>query len=401
MEVILMEWVEFMLRWLHVIAGMAWIGASFYFMHLDASLKPTPDIPEGKGGESWEVHGGGFYQNRKYLTAPDFMPEHLTWHKWQSYMTWLSGFILLLVAYYASAELYLIDPAVADITPVVAMGIGVGGLAVGWIFYDLLCKSKLGENEVMLAAVGFAFVIAITYFYQQFFSGRAAMLHAGAFMATVMSGNVFFIIMPNQRKVVKQLINGETPDSKYGKIAKQRSTHNNYVTLPVVFLMISNHYPLSFSSEYAFVIVGLVLIAGSLIRHWFNVHHAGRGNPVWMWGVAVLAILAAVFISVISNPVGQELFAKDEQQIEQSVALNEEASDIIMSRCSMCHAAEPVWEGIVAPPKGVVLEDEDQVMRMAKAIYQQSAMTKAMPPNNLTDMSDEERALIVKWYKSL
>ncbi len=397
-----MEWVEFMLRWLHIIAGMAWIGSSFYFMHLDANLRPTRDIPQGQGGEAWEVHGGGFYCSRKYLTAPESLPEHLTWHKWQSYTTWLSGFFLLLVAYYANAQLFLIDPAVADISTSTALMVGLGGLAAGWVIYDFLCKSPLGEHEVLLAAVGFLFVVGITYFFQQFFSGRAAMLHAGAFMATIMTGNVFFIIMPNQRKVIKQLLNGEKPDPKYGKIAKQRSTHNNYVTLPVVFLMISNHYPLSFTTPYAYVIVGLVLIAGATIRHWFNVHHAGKGNPLWLWGVAVLSICAAIFISTKTTSVGEEFFGAVVQ--EKNIAraqLHEQAYDIISSRCSMCHTEVPAWDGVATAPKGVLLEDEEQITRMAQAIYLQAGITTAMPPNNLTDMTAEERQLIKKWYESL
>lgn len=394
-----MEWAEFMLRWLHVIAAMAWIGSSFYFMHLDASLRPTPDLPQGKGGEAWEVHGGGFYCSRKYMTAPASMPDHLTWHKWQSYSTWLSGFVLLMVAYYANAELYLIDPSVAEISVHMGWMIGVGGLALGWIVYDQLCKSKLGDNEVLLAIIGFAFVILVTYGYQQFFSGRAAMLHSGAFMATVMSGNVFFIIMPNQRKVIKQLIAGETPDSKYGKIAKQRSTHNNYLTLPVVFLMISNHYPLSFTTPYAYVVVGFVLVAGALIRHWFNVHHAGRGNPVWMWVVAIMCLIAAIAVSTATTPAGEEIFSKNQEPAIELADLNEEAHDIVLSRCSMCHSSEPGWDGIISPPKGVKLEEEDQIDRMARAIYSQSVLTTAMPPNNLTEMTMDERKTLAKWFK--
>lgn len=403
MDIIIWEWAEFMLRWLHVIAGMAWIGSSFYFMHLDANLRPTKDLPADKGGEAWEVHGGGFYCSRKYLTAPEVMPDHLTWHKWQSYTTWLSGFCLLMVAYYASAELFLIDPEVADITVQSAWMIGIGGLALGWIIYNILCKSPLGHNETALAIVGFAFVIAVTFAFQQFFSGRGALLHAGAFMATIMSGNVFFIIIPNQRKVVASLIAGEKPDPKYGKEAKQRSTHNNYLTLPVVFLMLSNHYPLSFSTPYAYLVVACVLVSGALIRHWFNIHHAGKGNPVWMWVVAVLAIFVAIAISTSTTPVGQEMMSQHQQEkkTHDVAALSEEAGDIVMARCSMCHTDEPVWEGIVLAPKGVKLDNEDRIKRMAEAIYKQAAITTAMPPNNLTEITPEERDVLKRWYQNL
>ena len=231
MDTLLIEWTSLLLRWFHMIAGMAWIGSSFYFMHIDASMKPTPDIP--KGGESWEVHGGGFYQVRKWLVAPDKLPPDLIWHKWESYATWFSGFFLLMTIYYVGADLYLIDPAVRQMSPLVAGAIGCGALAVGWVVYDILCRSSLSKNEVALGAVLFVLVVALAYGFQQVYSGRGALLHTGAVMATIMSGNVMLVIIPNQTKVIEDLKAGRAPDPNLGYIGKVRSTHNNYITLPV------------------------------------------------------------------------------------------------------------------------------------------------------------------------
>ena len=300
---VLYEWASLALRWTHVITGIAWIGASFYFMHLDASLKSVPDIP--KGGEAWEVHGGGFYQVRKYLVAPDRLPQDLIWHKWQAYMTWVSGFCLLALIYYANADLFLINPAVRAISAPVAALIGVVSLAFGWVVYDQLVKSPLAKNEVALAAVGFAFVVAMAYFYQHVFSGRGALIHTGALMGTMMVGNVAMNIMPNQRKVVADLIAGRTPNPEYGKQAKLRSTHNNYLTLPVLFLMLSNHFPLTYSSPYAYVIVALMLVAGALIRHFYNTRHEGGGDLWWTWLVAALCFWLAIWISAPATAAGR------------------------------------------------------------------------------------------------
>ena len=306
MDPILEEWGSFLLRWVHVVTAIAWIGASFYFMHLDASLRPTPALPAGKGGEAWEVHGGGFYQVQKYMVAPAHMPEHLIWHKWQSYSTWISGFFLLCWIYYGSPDLYLIDPAIRDIGPAGAAAVGIGGLLLGWVFYDQLCKSRLGDNDFRLGAVLFVFVVAVAFVFQQVFSGRGAMLHTGAVMATIMTANVAMNIIPGQRKVVAALKAGQDPDPAIGKAAKQRSTHNNYLTLPVLFFMMSNHYPHTWSTRWAWVIVALVLVAGALVRHFYNVRHSGGGDPWWMWGAAAACVLLAVGISYTSSPLGRE-----------------------------------------------------------------------------------------------
>ena len=400
MDAIVIEWGGLLLRWVHIITGIAWIGSSFYFMHLDAAIRAIPEIPAGKGGEAWEVHGGGFYQVRKYLVAPDKLPNELMWHKWESYSTWISGFFLLVWVYYLGSDLYLIDPAVRELSPVAAAAIGIGSLALGWIVYDTLVKSALANNEVVLAAVGFVFVMAMAWFFQQMFSGRGALIHTGALMGTVMSGNVAMNIIPNQKKVIADLIAGRAPNPDFGKQAKTRSRHNNYLTLPVLFLMISSHYPLTFTSPYAWVMVGFVLIAGALVRHFYNERHAGRGDLWWTWGVAALAMLAVVWLSMLSNPAGRQklgLKAIKHIKLASSVRVPKDVDDIITSRCSMCHAADPVWNGIITPPKGVTLDSHPAIARQAEAIRLYAVTTNAMPPNNITQMTRDERQVLAQW----
>ena len=355
------EWASLALRWTHIITGIAWIGASFYFMHLDASLRGIAAIPAGKGGEAWEVHGGGFYQVRKYLVAPDHLPEELLWHKWQAYMTWVSGFCLLALMYYYDADLYLIDPAVRQMSPLMAAAVGVGSLAVGWFVYDWLVNSPLAKNEVALAGVGFAFVMAMALFYQHMFSGRGALIHTGALMGTMMVGNVFMNIMPNQRKVVADLVAGRTPNPEYGKQAKLRSTHNNYLTLPVLFLMLSSHFPLTYTSPYAYVMVGLILVAGALIRHFYNVRHAGGGDLWWAWFVAALCFWLAIWISAPATAGGRAALGLADPQSTAPLAGSAKApqavADIVTGRCAMCHGADPHNDyGVGIAPKGVLLE---------------------------------------------
>ncbi len=398
MDAILMDWGGLLLRWVHIITGIAWIGSSFYFMHIDASLRSIPEI--AKGGETWEVHGGGFYHVRKYLVAPEKLPAELIWHKWESYATWTSGFFLLVWVYYLGADLYLIDPAIRALTPWSAAMIGIGSLAAGWLVYDALVKSPLAKNEVALAAVGFAFIMGMAYFFQQMFSGRGALIHTGALMATMMSGNVFFNIIPNQKKVIASLMKGEAPDPDLGKQAKTRSRHNNYLTLPVVFLMISGHYPLAFMSPYAWIMVGFVLVAGAMVRHFYNERHAGRGNVWWTWVIAAVSMLVVVWLSMLTNPAGrQALGLKSVKPVKtaQATTLPKAVDDIVSSRCSMCHAAEPVWTGIASPPKGVLLETSDQINRQRAAIHIQSVLTSAMPPNNITGMTRDERRVLAAW----
>lgn len=397
MDAILLEWGSLLLRWLHVIAGICWIGSSFYFMHIDASLKQTSDIPPGKGGDTWEVHGGGFYQVKKYLVAPAQLPDKLIWHKWEAYTTWISGFFLLIWIYYFSADLFLIDPDVRQISPIVASAIGIGSLALGWIVYDLLCRSPLAKHEVALAAAGFSFIILMAWLFAQFFSGRGVLIHVGALMATIMSGNVFLNIIPNQKKAIADLIAGREPNAAHGKQAKARSGHNNYMTLPVLFLMISNHYPLTYLTPYIPAMIGLVLVAGGVVRHFYNQRHAGKESPWWAWLVAAACIACAVFISMCGTPEGRARLGLALMGAAKPDSIPTDVSEIIQSRCSMCHAREPVWAGLATSPKGIMLETADQIRRAAHQIRIQSVLTRSMPPNNITQITQDERRALAVW----
>ncbi len=398
---ILWEWAEIAVRWLHVITAIAWIGSSFYFIALDLGLHRDRNLASGADGEEWQVHGGGFYHVQKYLVAPAAMPDHLVWFKWESYATWLSGFALLVLVYYMGAELYLIDPTVMELTTAQAIGISIGSLAFGWVVYNGLCRIFVNADQTLLMVALFAVLVAMSWFYTQVFSGRAALLHLGAFTATIMSANVFFVIMPNQRVVVADLKAGRKPDPKYGKIAKQRSTHNNYLTLPVLFLMLSNHYPLVFATEWNWVIAALVFLMGVSIRHWFNTRHARRGSPWWTWGVTAALFAAIAWLSTAPMRTVPEAEARLQGAalVYASAPGFDEVVGIVQGRCSMCHAAEPGWEGIAWPPKGVVLETEAEIAHEARRIYLQSGISHAMPPGNLSWMEPEERAAIVRWFR--
>ena len=392
-------WVEFAIRWLHVITAIAWIGSSFYFIALDLGLHRDRNLASGADGEEWQVHGGGFYHIQKYLVAPSSMPSDLVWFKWESYWTWISGFALLTVVYYFGAEFYLIDPEVADLATWQAIAISVLSLGLGWVVYDQLCKVFVNANQTWLMVALFVVLVVMAYFYTSVFSGRAAMLHLGAFTATIMSGNVAMIIIPNQKVVVADLIAGRKPDAKYGKIAKQRSTHNNYLTLPVLFLMLSNHYPLAFASEYNWIIAALVFLMGVTIRHYFNTMHARKGSPTWTWLATAVLFLIVMWLSTAP------LFRDDAPEEASGAALRftqaegwTEVSDIVMGRCSMCHAAEPSWDGLHWAPKGVRLDNEAEIARHARAIYLQAGLSHAMPPANLSYIEEDERAAIRAWY---
>ena len=399
--IILHDWSAFAIRWLHVVTAIAWIGSSFYFIALDLGLQKAPGLPEGAHGEEWQVHGGGFYHITKYLVAPARMPEHLTWFKWESYATWLTGVAMLAVLYWAQSELFLIDPAKWALAPWQAILISAGSLVVGWVIYDFLCKSPLGENPTTLMVLLFVLLVVMAWGYDQVFTGRAALLHLGAFTATIMTANVAMIIIPNQRIVVRDLKAGRKPDPKYGKIAKLRSTHNNYLTLPVVFLMLSNHYPLAFASRYNWLIAALVFLMGVTIRHFFNTKHARKAWPWWTWGVTVALFLACVGLSSL----GTQRLPEEERLTTAQARLTadphfEQVRDIVLGRCSMCHAAEPSWDGIATAPRRIVLETDAQIARAAREIFVQSGLTDAMPPANVSFMEPEERAAIRAWFAS-
>ena len=411
LTVLAMDWVEFAVRWLHVITAIAWIGSSFYFIALDLGLRKTPSLPAKAHGEEWQVHGGGFYHIQKYLVAPEHLPEHLTWFKWESYATWLSGFALLAIVYYGGAELYLIDESKMALSVWQAVTISLISLAGVWTLYSLLCRSPLAANPTILMLVLYAMLVALSWGFHQIFTGRAAFIHLGAITATIMSANVFMVIIPNQKIVVADLRAGRTPDAKYGRIAKLRSTHNNYLTLPVIFLMLSGHYPLAFATEYSWLIASLVFLMGVTIRHYFNSRHARAGNPRWTWvaTTAIFIIIMALSIwpamrddnddgmntddmAMLTVPTHLQAFHDDERF--------EDVNDIVSGRCAMCHAAEPLWDGIAVAPKGVLLETPMQIAAEAKAIYLQSGVSHAMPPANVAYMEPEERALIRDWFEA-
>ncbi|MGR3484280.1 MAG: urate hydroxylase PuuD [Paracoccaceae bacterium] len=400
---VMWDFLEFAVRWLHVITAIAWIGSSFYFIALDLGL--NRDIPGPADGEEWQVHGGGFYHIQKYLVAPDAMPEHLTWFKWESYATWLSGAALLAIVYWAGAELFLIEPGRADLATWHAIALSAAFIAAGWIGYDALCRSPLKSRPTAVMVVLLIGIVASSWLLHQAFTGRAAMLHLGAMTATIMTANVFAVIMPNQRIVVADLKAGRTPDAKYGQIAKLRSTHNNYLTLPVIFLMLSNHYPLATSTPYAWVIAPLVFGMGVAIRHFFNTMHMRQGRPWWTWAVTVILFIAVMGLA--SAPLIQDDWEESEARALTAVEARfaqapgfEEAHRIVQGRCSMCHAREPVWPDMRWAPKGVLLETQADVAREARRIYLQSAASHAMPPGNLTWMEDAERRALRDWYRA-
>ncbi|RWE68757.1 urate hydroxylase PuuD [Mesorhizobium sp.] len=396
------DWLSFAVRWLHVITGIAWIGSSFYFVALDLGLRQRPGLPAGAFGEEWQVHGGGFYHIQKYLVAPAEMPEHLTWFKWESYATWLSGFAMLCVVYYAGADLFLIDPNVLNISVPVGILLSMATIGVGWIVYDLLCRSPLGKSDTGLMLVLYCVLVFIAWGLTHLFTGRAAFLHLGAITATIMSANVFMVIIPNQKIVVADLIAGRKPDPKYGKIAKQRSLHNNYLTLPVLFLMLSNHYPLAFGTQFNWVIASLVFIIGVLIRHYFNTVHARKGNPTWTWLGAAVLFMIIVWLSTVPKVLTGEpktSAASAAAQVYIASAHFPAVRDTVLGRCSMCHTEEPVYEGIYHAPKGVLLDTDERIAEHAREIYIQAGRAHAMPPANVTQITDQERALLVAWFE--
>jgi uncharacterized membrane protein len=387
---ILTESAGAILRWLHVIAGIAWIGSSFYFIHLDLSLKPRPGLPAGVKGDEWQVHGGGFYHMMKYLVAPAQMPDSLTWFKWEAYTTWLSGFALLVLVYYLGADMFLIDKSVLDLTVAQAAGIAFGSLVLSWLIYEGLCRSPLGKHEVALALVGYVYLVALTFLFTHVFSGRGAFNQIGAVIGTIMVANVFVIIIPYQKKSVAAMLAGKEPDPVWGQLGKQRSVHNNYLTLPVIFLMLSNHWPLFFATRFNWVIVAIVLVIGPVIRHFFNSRHQGNASPWWTWAVAAAGMAAVAWLSAA----GPRLASVGALPPTPKFA---EVSDIVQSRCAMCHAAEPVWAGIAAPPMGVRLDSDEAIRVHAPLIDAVAVRSNFMPPGNITDMTDAERGVLASW----
>ena len=395
MDTVLEESASLLVRWLHIVAGICWIGSSFYFVALDLSLKRRAGLPEGASGEAWQVHGGGFYNMVKFMVAPTRLPDELGWFKWEAYTTLLSGLALMAIVYYLNAELFLIDRSVMALTPLEAVGLSIAGIAVGWHVYDSLCKSRLGRHDGALGAIGYALLVAAGYGYTRLYGGRGAFIQMGAMIGAVMVLSVFAVIIPNQRKVVADLIAGRTPDPALGAAGKQRSVHNNYLTLPVVFLMFSNHYPLVFATRFNWLIFAIVLAIGPLIRHFFNARHAGKPSPWWTWGVAAAGVVAIVWLTTAGPP-------KTETGAAAAAAPPhfDDVVAIVSSRCSMCHAAAPAYPGIRAAPKGVRLDTPEAIYARHVQVALQAAYSAAMPPGNITAMTDDERASIAAWLEA-
>ncbi len=398
---LLEEWTELILRWFHVIAGIAWIGSSFYFIALDLSLKQNKNLPDKSHGEAWQVHGGGFYHLIKYLVAPSKMPSELTWFKWEAYATWVSGFALLALIYYAGAELYMIDIVKYDLEKYEAVIISLLGIVFGWVIYDFVCRLSLKTNVYVLISSIFILITVMSWAYSEIFSYRGAFMQIGTVLGTIMVANVLMIIIPGQKKVVASLLANETPNPIHGAIAKQRSLHNNYLTLPVIFIMISNHYPLIYASKYSWMIISIILIIGALIRHFFNIKHTGAKPPYW---VCVPIIILGSIIFYISD------FGKPKlNNIKNTATLIKlipektmvSAQEIIVSKCSMCHAREPLWENMKNAPKLVNLETPTDIINNIDNIYKQSVLSYAMPPGNISFLEDNERSLINQLYMSV
>jgi uncharacterized membrane protein len=387
-----LEWMNLLVRWLHVITGIAWIGASFYFVWLDNSLRPPAagsDLArKGVAGELWAVHGGGFYNPQKYLVAPAELPDELHWFKWEAYSTWLSGFALLLIVYWFNAQVMMVDRGVADLSAGQAIALGAGSLVAGWIVYDLLCRSKLGKHDLAFGVVIFALLVGAAWVLTHFLSGRAAYIHVGAMIGTIMVANVAMVIIPGQRKMVEAMRAGNKPDPVYGIRGKQRSVHNNYFTLPVLFIMISNHFAMTYRHPHAWAVLGTIMAAGVFIRHFFNLRHKGRVE--WIYpaiGVALLLGLAVVLAPARPTAAaGKVDFAR--------------VQTIIQQRCVSCHAAHPTQPGFASAPAGVMLDDAHGIAQNAPRIYQQAVQLKAMPLANMTNMTDAERAEVGKWFEA-
>lgn len=394
MTAYLLEWVNLLGRWVHMITGIAWIGASFYFIWLDNSLetpKSKEDQDKGVSGEVWSVHGGGMYHAQKYRLAPEKLPEHLHWFKWEAYTTWITGMFMMALMYWYGAEVYLIDPGVAAISRPVAIGIGIAVIAFGWVAYDRLCESDIGKNENVMAAILFVALTAIAFLLCQVFSGRGAYMHFGAMLGTIMVGNVFFVIIPGQKDLVRAKEEGREPDSIHGIRGKQRSVHNTYFTLPVLFVMISNHYAMTYGHQYNWLILIAITLIGALIRIYYVARHKGRAS---LAPVIAAAVVLAALITLVAPRQSVSLSAVSGDSIDIATV-----QKIVVERCTACHATVPSQPGFQAPPQGIVFETVEDITRQSMVIHQQTVVTKAMPIGNLTGITDEERATLDIWFR--
>ena len=388
----LMEWMNIVVRLMHITFGIAWIGASFYFVFLENALNRTDNVRDELAGNLWAVHGGGFYYLEKYKLAPKEIPKSLHWFKYEAYFTWLSGFSLLFVVYYFNASSMLIDPRVLDISPLAGVGIGVGSFVLGWLVYDALCKSWLATKGSWFAVVGFLLAVGFAYFYAQVFSARAAYIHFGAMLGTIMVANVFFIIIPAQKAMVKAATEGTPLNPALGKNAGWRSLHNNYFTLPVLFVMVSNHFPSTFGHAYPWAILAAITLGTAGVKHWLNLREKHQSDSaVWVLPAAVAVLLGVVFVT--APPAQNQATATACTQPVSMAQVNL----IVQKRCIQCHSSHPTDDVFKSPPNGVVYDTPEDIIRLKDKIMQRVVVTKTMPQNNKTQITQEERDLIACW----
>ena len=391
MEAHYLEFLSMLVRWLHVIAGVAWIGSSFYFIWLDNSLDPpaagSDNAKKGVSGELWAVHGGGFYNPQKYAVAPAALPEKLHWFKWEAYTTWLSGTALLVLVYWLKAQVMMVDPNVASLAPWQAIALGAASMVGSWMVYDLLCRSPLGQRDGLLGAVVFGLITLLAWGLAQKLGGRAMFMHVGTAIGTIMAANVFFVIIPGQKRMVAAMRAGQVPDPIYGKRGKQRSVHNNYFTLPVLFIMVSNHYAATYSHPQNWAVLMLMAAAGVTIRHFFNRKHKG----VFAWPCLLLGAVLLGVVAWWTQPRIVEL-----PPVEGAVTFNRVRA-IVGQRCVGCHSPQPTFPGITQPPAGVLLHTPADIVQNAPRIYQQVIVTRIMPLGNVTQITEQERAVLAAW----
>ena len=390
MDVFLGEWGNLLLRWAHMIVGIGWIGTSFYFVALDYSLNQLERKSPGVFGTAWQVHGGGFYHVEKFTVAPPNLPPHLHWFKWEAYLTWMTGFGLLVIQYYFHASAYLIDPQVMALEPWQAIAISIASLLAGWVLYDAICR-LWGDRTIPLAICVFALILLASVLFTKVFSGRGSFIHVGAFIGTIMAFNVFMVIIPGQRKMVAQLLRGEEPEAKYGKVAKQRSLHNNYLTLPVLLMMVSPHYPFLSAHPHAWLVVALILITGGLFRHVLNAIDIGQPweKYGWVTPITAFALICAIYLTA------------PREAAESGPAVSDsEVLALTAKHCTMCHSRRPTHESFKEPPKNVTLETLADLKRFNQLIMIQTVRNKAMPLGNQTQMTDAEREQIGRWLRA-
>ena len=392
MDPYLYDWLNLVVRLLHVVTAIAWIGASFYFIWLDNSLEEPPQWKKDKGikGDLWSIHGGGIYEVAKYQLSPEKMPKQLHWFKWEAYSTWITGILLLTLIYYVGASSYMIDPSKADLAPWQAIGLGIGSIVVGLLIYELLCRTPLVDKELLFGLILLGVIALIAWFLSQYIGDRAAYIHIGALIGTCMAANVFTTIIPSQKALVGAIEKGESPDPVYGLNAKRRSTHNNYATIPVLFIMLSNHSPMTYGHEYGWAILTALIVIGAWARHFFNLRHKGIVKP----SILITAVLAFIVLVLIARPAPLAQMEIGDAQLSDN-----QAFAIVMERCATCHSRSPTDDVFVVSPGGVFLESGTDIVRLLDRIEARSIQTHDMPFLNKTQMTLEERALLADWIK--